>query len=119
VEVRLGDGLRRNPDVLVVRAAGYDRRVPRLLPRQVILAIEIVSPGLESTDRINKPIEYATAGIEHFWRVEVESAVAVHTFRLGDGKAYVPGGVFRAGDTVTAAGLDWVGIEVDDLIGDD
>ena len=81
--------------------------------------VEIVSPGSESADRRVKPLEYATAGIPHFWRIGIESSVVVETYRLGDQKGYESTGVFQAGDTVTAAGLDWVSVPVDDLMGDD
>jgi Uma2 family endonuclease len=114
VEIRLAGPLRRNPDALVVRAEGYDRRVPRLVPTQVVLAVEVVSPGSESTDRAVKPCEYAEAGIEHFWRVETEPRIAVHTFRRGD-HGYVETGVFTAGDTLRAPGLLWAAVEVDEL----
>jgi Uma2 family endonuclease len=114
VEIRLTESLRRNPDVVVVRAQGYDRRTPRLLPEQVVLAVEIVSPGSESTDRHVKPWEYARAGIPHFWRVEVVPEIVVHTFRLGD-DSYVESGVFSEGDTLEPPGLLWARVKVDAL----
>ena len=114
VEIRLSAPLRRNPDALVVQARGYDRRVPRLQPTQVLLAVEVVSPGSESTDREVKPREYAAAGIEHFWRVETEPRLVVHTFRRGD-HGYVETGVFTAGDVVSAPGLAWAAVRVEDL----
>jgi Uma2 family endonuclease len=114
VEVRLTDSLRRNPDVVVVHARDYDRRVPRLLPEQVLLAVEIVSPGSESTDREVKPWEYARAGIPHYWRVEITREIVVHTFRLGD-RGYVESGVFARGDTISPPGLLWARVEVDKL----
>jgi Uma2 family endonuclease len=119
VEIRLDDLRRRNPDVVVVRADGYDRRMPQLEPAQVVLAVEVVSPGSESVDRIFKPIEYAAAGIAHFWRIEVESEVVVHTYQLGDAKVYESTGVFKVGGTIAALGLLWASIPVGDLLGDD
>ncbi len=38
----------------------------------MLLAVEVMSPSSVSTDRIVKPIQYATAGIQHFWRLEQE-----------------------------------------------
>lgn len=117
VEVRLAaSGLRRNPDVLVVHAKDFDRRVPRVTPGQVVLAVEVVSPGSETADRVVKPGQYAQAGIEHYWRVETEPEVVVHTFRLGDDAGYVPTGVFTSGDVVNAPGLSWAQIPVDELL---
>jgi Uma2 family endonuclease len=37
----------------------------------VVLAVEVVSPDSESRDRDTKPHKYASAGIPHFWRVEM------------------------------------------------
>lgn len=114
VEISLRARLRRNPDAMVVAAAGYEKRACRVLPEHVVLAVEVVSPGSESTDREVKPREYAEAGIEHFWRVEIDPEIVVHTFRRGD-HGYVETGVFSAGDTVRAPGLLWAEVPVDDL----
>jgi Uma2 family endonuclease len=115
IEVRLDDLLRRIPDVLVVKAAGYDRHYPRLRPDQVTLAVEVVSAGSEIMDRVEKPREYALAGIEHYWRVEINPDVVVHTFRLGDRADYVLTGKFTRGDIVQAPGLLWAAVAVTDL----
>lgn len=50
-----------------------------------------MSKGSERTDRWLKPVEYADAGIPHFWRVEPDGTVL--RFRLVDGiYAQVAGG---------------------------
>jgi Uma2 family endonuclease len=36
----------------------------------VTLVVEVVSPGTRKRDRLEKPAEYAAAGIPHYWRVE-------------------------------------------------
>jgi Uma2 family endonuclease len=112
VEVRLDDLLRRNPDVLVVRAAGFSRRVASLRPDQVVLAVEVVGPGSESTDREIKPIQYAQAGIAHYWRIETDPHVVVHTYQLGKGSKYVHTGTFGGTATVVAPGLKFANIDV-------
>ena len=38
---------------------------------EVVLAVEIVSPGSERTDHTVKPLEYADAGIPHYWVVDL------------------------------------------------
>ena len=57
------------PDVVLV-----DAKIPGsrhyAMPDQVALAIEVVSPGTKRRDRLEKPSEYATAGIPHYWRIE-------------------------------------------------
>ncbi len=66
---------RRNapePDVSVVRTeavTGLD--VTRYQADDVLLAVEVVSPDSEARDREAKPHKYATAGIPHFWLVEM------------------------------------------------
>ncbi|MGW3627768.1 Uma2 family endonuclease [Streptomyces sp. NPDC000880] len=69
---------RRNgpePDVSVVRAeaiTGLEQT--RFEAADVLLAVEVVSPDSEARDRDTKPRKYATAGIEHFWLVEMTGA---------------------------------------------
>ncbi|MFE9401920.1 Uma2 family endonuclease [Streptomyces sp. NPDC006530] len=59
------------PDISVISAAavsGMD--LTRFEAKDVLLAVEVVSPDSESRDRTTKPLKYAAAGIPHFWRVE-------------------------------------------------
>ncbi|MFC8283761.1 Uma2 family endonuclease [Streptomyces cyaneofuscatus] len=66
---------RRNgpePDVSVVRTeAVTGPEVTRYQAADVLLAVEVVSPDSEARDRETKPGKYATAGIPHFWLVEM------------------------------------------------
>lgn len=70
-----GPGTVRRPDVLVV-----DRQARRrvradggmLRASDVVIAIEILSPGSRRTDRIVKRAEYEDARIPHYWIVEIE-----------------------------------------------
>ncbi|WP_206507066.1 Uma2 family endonuclease [Streptomyces chrestomyceticus] len=74
------------PDVMVVRAAavrGADQM--HFLVRDVLLAVEVVSPVSEARDRDTKPRKYAAAGIPYFWRVEMAGAddhPVVYAFEL-------------------------------------
>ncbi|MFG1900562.1 Uma2 family endonuclease [Micromonospora carbonacea] len=72
----------RQPDVLLRRA---DVRADRSLlqPEDVVLAVEVVSPGTRRIDRFAKPAEYAAAGIPFYWRVE-QDPVHVYAYRLSD-----------------------------------
>jgi Uma2 family endonuclease len=110
-EIRLGERLRRNPDLLVVQAAAYGRRRSRYLPSEVVLAIEVVSPGSETDDRREKPAQYAAGKIPHYWRVEIEPETVIHTFRLGN-TGYLETGIFTSGDKVLAPGLTWAAVNV-------
>ena len=69
-DVRLQDVplTNRRPDVAVYRAETIDVTPTR--PEHVLLVVEVVSPGSETTDRIVKVDQYAKAGIPFYWRVE-------------------------------------------------
>jgi Uma2 family endonuclease len=81
--VRVGDS-GRSPDILVRRSTRSGRTV-WIDPGEVLLVIEIVSPGSVELDRYLKPVEYARAGIPNFWRVERDGPATVHVFALGSG----------------------------------
>lgn len=73
----------RSPDLAVLRRAVPGTTV-WIDPGDVLLAVEIVSPGSETVDRIVKPLEYAAAGIPNFWRIErADGSVTVQMFMLG------------------------------------
>ena len=65
----------RVPDVLVYDRAASAR--DRITPADVLLAVEVMSPGSVSTDRVTKPAQYAAAGIPHFWRLELDPLLLV------------------------------------------
>jgi Uma2 family endonuclease len=114
VEIRLADDLRRNPDVFVVPAEVYDGERCRYLPKEVVLAVEVVSRGSERADRLEKPVEYAEAGIPFYWRIEPTPALTVHAYRLAS-RRYAPAGRFGIGQTVQVEGLDWAAVPVGGL----
>jgi Uma2 family endonuclease len=80
----------RKPDVFVIprevaRAAIIDQS-PKLIPGQeVLLAVEVVSPGSSSerNDRVRKVDEYATVGIPQYWIVDHQPHPRVRVLRLG------------------------------------
>ncbi|GLZ41648.1 Uma2 family endonuclease [Actinokineospora sp. NBRC 105648] len=77
-------GFSRRPDLIVhSRAAGdrVDEQGGLIRADEVLVVIEIVSPGSRRTDRITKYAEYAEAGIPHYWLVDTErptSLLACH-----------------------------------------
>lgn len=88
------------PDLVVVRAEHVDDPLQLSYAcEDVVLAVEVVSPGSEQRDRETKPRAYARAGIPHFWLVERDSPAGhpvVRTHELdGPAQAYVPTGVHR------------------------
>jgi len=95
VDVRINRRRSLTPDVLVATADATERNVSHYLPAEVVLVVEIVSPGSLAMDRIMKPALYAEAGIPHFWRVETDGGVRVATYRLDVGTGvYTPIGEF-------------------------
>ncbi|WP_194822894.1 Uma2 family endonuclease [Micromonospora sp. S-DT3-3-22] len=51
----------------------------------VLLVIEVVSPGSEGVDTVTKRSEYAAAGIPQYWMVDQDQAQTVHHL---DGNRY-------------------------------
>lgn len=75
VDVRLREApfLIRRPDVAVYEAPLPDDEVLR--PEHCLLVIEVMSPRSVTTDRADKPAEYAAFDIPQFWRVEYDDSV--------------------------------------------
>jgi Uma2 family endonuclease len=96
-DVRLQDVplTNRRPDVAVYRADTIVVTPTR--PEHVLLVVEVVSPGSETTDRIVKTDQYATAGIPFYWRVEQAptGVPLVYTYLLDPAsRSYRDGPVF-------------------------
>jgi Uma2 family endonuclease len=111
VDLRLRDVplLNRRPDIVV-----YDASVPGdevLRPQHCVLVVEVMSPGSVTTDRVDKPAEYAMVGIEHYWRVEeTDRSLTVFRYRLDPTThVYASAGV----DTGTMTVTDPVKLTVD------
>jgi Uma2 family endonuclease len=98
VDLRLRDVplLNRRPDVIVFRPDTMDVTPTR--PEHVLMVVEVVSSGSETTDRVVKPDQYAKAGIQFYWRVEPEPAGGplVYTYTLDRSS-----GAYRDGDVFT------------------
>jgi Uma2 family endonuclease len=94
-EVRLDSQLVFRPDVLVTTFEAACRRTNSFTADEVVLTAEIVSPSSRSLDRVLKPTLYAKAGIPHYWLIETEGDLTVHTYRLNSAaRAYVASGSF-------------------------
>ncbi|GAQ58444.1 Uma2 family endonuclease [Streptomyces acidiscabies] len=96
-DVRLQDVplTNRRPDVVVYRADTIDITPTR--PEHVLLVVEVVSPGSETTDRIVKTDQYAKSGIAFYWRVEqaATGVPLVYTYVLDPAtRTYRDGDVF-------------------------
>jgi Uma2 family endonuclease len=75
MSVILGTDQRSEPDLMILKVdAVQDGRETFYEAKDVILAVEVVSPESRTRDRERKPELYAGAGIPHFWRVEKDSS---------------------------------------------
>lgn len=93
-------GFSRRPDLVVVHRAAVER-VRReggmLRAREVLVVIEIVSPGSRRTDHVVKHGEYADADIGHYWIVDLDTPPALTPCHLAAGLGYHdPGAVVGA-----------------------
>lgn len=81
----------RDPDIVVIRQDAVDGHTVRIPAADVVLVVEIVSPGSRRMDHVMKLHEYAKAGIEHYWIVDTEAAADNRflAYRL-DGDVYRP-----------------------------
>ena len=105
VDLRLRDVplLNRRPDVVVYDSAISDDVALR--PQHCVLVVEVMSPGSITADQMDKPAEYAAAGIEHYWRVEQreEDGLAVFRYRLDPTtRIYASAGISTEKLTVSA-----------------
>ena len=82
VEIRISRRRSLTPDVLVTTARAAARNPSHYQPHEVVMAVEIVSPGSVTMDRITKPALYAQVEIPFYWRIETEHGIVVHTHRL-------------------------------------
>lgn len=76
----------RAPDVLVTSESLLTSNPPRIDASEVLLAIEIISPGSRVTDRITKAAEYAGAGIPYYWIIDLTSPASLTVFALVEGR---------------------------------
>ena len=75
----------RAPDVVVVPFALAATNPARVFAVDALLVVEVASPGTVRTDRIMKPVEYAEAGIAHYWRIELGPPVTLVVYQLRSG----------------------------------
>lgn len=84
INVRVAPGRILIPDLVVVANPGLDLTVWD--PADVVMVVEIVSPGSIAADRAIKPQLYSAAGIEHYLRIELSSPGPTSTaYRLQRG----------------------------------
>jgi Uma2 family endonuclease len=90
-----GPGTVRRPDVIVVpldASARVDKEGGVIRASEVLLVVEVVSPGSRTIDHIHKRGEYADAGIPHYWIVDTEPPVSLLACHLAGEFGYADGG---------------------------
>lgn len=97
-------GHARRPDLIVVEAGTVDRADDegRLIrASEVVLVVEIVSPGSVRMDNVIKRGEYADAGIGHYWIIDLDPPVSMLACHQGGEFGYVDDGAVTGSHTVT------------------
>lgn len=111
-----GPGTCRRPDVAVMHKAARPRvhaEGGSLRASDVVLAVEVTSPGSRRTDNMIKRLEYADAGIPHYWIVDLDDPVTLLACRRHDELGYVESQ--HATHTFTATEPFAVTIDLDQL----
>jgi Uma2 family endonuclease len=106
----------RRPNLIVIDWAAYDRanREETLLrASEVRLIVEIVSPGSARMDHVVKRVEYAEAGIPHYWIIDMGDPVSLVECRLVEDVGYRDNGIVT-GEFVTSVPFP-VRIDLDGL----
>lgn len=99
LRLRVRENKFREPDLLLLR----DRHETRNRNRFWLgadLVLEIVSPGGEKRDWLEKRADYAEGGIPEYWIVDPPAGTVAVLTLAGD--AYAEHGVFGDGDTATS-----------------
>jgi Uma2 family endonuclease len=98
-------GVVRQPDLVVVDHKVIDR-VDRdgglLRASDVLVVVEIVSPGSQRLDHVVRRYEYADARVGHYWIVDLDEPVSLLDCHLADPLGYADGGSITGTFTTTA-----------------
>ncbi len=112
--VRLWPGKIREPDVFFI-AREHSDRIGEQFFGVPDLVMEVTSSGTRRTDRVEKLVEYAQAGVEEYWIVDPE-AQTIEVFELLQG-AYVLLDKWRMGETARSALLEGFTVADGDVFG--
>ena len=75
----------RIPDVIVVSLDRVLERPAKFHAQDVVLAVEVLSPGSQRADNVVRRTEYAEAGIPAYWILDIRSRPALAAHDLVDG----------------------------------
>jgi Uma2 family endonuclease len=88
-------GFTRRPDLIVVRRSARERVRQEggiIRAAEVVVVAEFLSPGSRRTDNVMKRLDYADAGIPHYWIVDLDEPVSLIACHLAGELGYVDGG---------------------------
>jgi Uma2 family endonuclease len=85
------------PDLLLTHAAVLESGPHNLVPEELLLVVEVLSPSNKAHDLVMKRHLYATAGIPQYWIID-EHPASMTVLRL-DGKTYAESAVLKPDDT--------------------
>ncbi len=83
-------GFTRRPDLLVARRSTDNDGIVHAA--EVVVVAEFVSLGSHRTDHVHKRLDYADAGIPHYWIVDLDEPVSLVACHLAGELGYVDGG---------------------------
>jgi Uma2 family endonuclease len=96
----------RVPDVVITSDERAQENPPRLDAADVLLAVEIISPGSGHTDRVAKLTEYDDAGIAHYWLIDLDEPATLTAYILVDGNYEIAAQVTGTASLTEPAAID-------------
>jgi len=112
--VRLWPGKIREPDIFFLSKEHADRAGEKVFGAPD-LAVEVLSPATEQTDRGEKFFEYARAGIREYWIIDPEARrIEVYTLRRS---VYQLKERYKSGERACSELLSGFEVEVDEIFG--
>jgi Uma2 family endonuclease len=111
--VCLWPGKIREPDILFV-AQEHNDRIGEQVYGPPDLVVEVLSPGTRRTDRLEKTVEYAHAGVREYWIVDPDGRT-VEVFILREG-AYELLGKWGGGEEARSEVLADFRVVVDEVL---
>lgn len=85
-------GTVRSPDLVITSTAAFDRVNDGggvYVAEDVLLAVEIKSPSTGRIDAVLKHSEYADAGIDHYWIIDLDDGPSLTAHHLGGEFGYI------------------------------
>lgn len=113
--VRLWPGKIREPDILFV-AREHSDRIGEQAYGPPDLAVEVLSPSTRHTDRLEKTVEYARAGVTEYWIVDPPGQT-LEVFVLREG-AYELLGKWGRGEEASSEVLAEFQVAVEEVMGE-